>query len=122
MDRRHDPSYVSPAIDPEASEYQAVPSDRDDGLCGAAFLMVDRDALESIVKYPAAGEPYVVAVDAINNEYEEGIFEGTMKIHADQFLTEFYLRGVKDNALVMGELPGSRMKDVVWSGSFSERY
>ena len=27
-------------------------------------------------------------MDAINNRYEEGVLEGTMKIHADDFLTE----------------------------------
>ncbi|KAF6223203.1 hypothetical protein HO133_000045 [Letharia lupina] len=85
---RHDPSYVSPAVDPEAAEDQVVPSERDDGLCGAVFLMIDRDAMESVIRHPARGNPYVVAVDAINNHYEEGVFEGTMKIHADDFLTE----------------------------------
>lgn len=43
---RHDPSYVSPAVDPEAAEDQVVPSERDDGLCGAGFVMIDRDAME----------------------------------------------------------------------------
>ena len=55
--RRHDPSYVSPAVDPEAAEDQVVPSERDDGLCGAGFLMIDRDAMESVIRHPARGKP-----------------------------------------------------------------
>lgn len=103
------------------SEWQVAPSDRDDGLCGAVFLMVDRGALDSVLRHPAKGEPYVVPVDAVIDIYEEGPFEGEMKIHADMFLTEFYLRGVKDNVPVVGELPGSNMKDVGWRGGVSER-
>ncbi|KAF6241298.1 hypothetical protein HO173_000008 [Letharia columbiana] len=87
---RHAPSYVFPAVDPEAAEDQVVPSERDDGLCGAGFLMIGRDAMESVIRHPARGKPYVVAVDTINNHYEEGVFEGTMKIHADDFLTEYF--------------------------------
>lgn len=62
-------------VDPEASEYQVVPSDRGDGLCGAIFLMIDRDVMDSVINLPAKGEPYVIAVEAINDLCEENGFE-----------------------------------------------
>lgn len=69
---------------------------------------------------PAHGESYVVAVDAVNDQYEQGTCEGTMKIHADYFLTGFLLLSIKDNALLMRELPGSHVRDLVWSGLFQK--
>ena len=53
-----------------------MPSDRDDGLCGAGFLLVDRGALDSVLCHPAKGEPYVVDVDAVNDLYEGGVVKG----------------------------------------------
>ncbi len=52
--------------DLQVSEYQVVPSDRDDELCGAVSLMADGYAMDLIKCQTATGESYFVAVDAVN--------------------------------------------------------
>lgn len=37
-------------------------------------ITIDRDAMAPAIGHPAKGEPYVVAVDAINDLNEEGVF------------------------------------------------
>ena len=78
--------------DLQVSECQVVSSDRDDELCGANSLMVDRPGMDLITCQTATGESYVVAVDAVNDLYELGEFEGELKIHAGESMTNSYLK------------------------------
>ena len=114
--RNFNPCYLAPE-DPKEPSREA----RDHRLCESADLMINRDAMESVIHPPAKGEPYVIAVDVEGAESEQYAaeigedertarelvqceYEGTMRVHCEVFLTESYRRSVKDDMLVMGEI------------------
>ena len=51
-----------------------MPANRDEGSCGAVFLVVGEDAIDSVLYHPVRGDSYVGAVDAVNDPLEEKCF------------------------------------------------
>lgn len=89
--------------------------------------MIDAAAMHSINHHSQQRPGYVIAIDADSEESEQWTakegsetemvqceYDGTMKVHLEYFLTEFYLRSIKDQVLTMGEIHGK--PDAVWSG------
>ena len=103
------------------------PPNRDDGLCEDACLMIDEDSMQSVISHTEDRPGYVIAVDAASEESEQWTgkegnedeliqcdYDGTMKVHVEHFLTELYLRSLRNGVLTMGEIHGK--PDKVWSG------
>ena len=92
--------------------------------------MIDTPSMRSIINHFHDKPGYVIAVDAdseISEQYQgvEGNedelvraeYDGTMKVHIDFLLTEFYLRSIKDGNLIMGEIHGKPGKVWRWVGA-----
>lgn len=95
--------------DEEEEEKGEGPLLRQDGLDESVFLVIDQDALDSLVGRDGK-EPYVVAVDAVTTvsemSNEDGVVEwdGTMMVAAGSIFDELYLRTVGRQVLIMGEI------------------
>lgn len=93
--------------------------------------MIDADSMKSVLVQTEKQPGYVVAIDADNERSEKWTskpgadeddmemvrceYDGTMKVHVEYFLTEFYLRSVKDGTLLMGEIHGKPNEIWCWS-------
>lgn len=89
--------------------------------------MIDPAAMHSVINHSQERPGYVIAIDAESEESEQWTakegsetemvqctYDGTMRVHVEYFLTEFYLRSIKDPVLSMAEIHGN--PDAVWSG------
>ena len=124
------PNYHPRVIDGENEEEPSdnePPPTRDDGLFEEACLMIDEASMQSIIDHSKDSPGYVIAIDATSEVSEqwttkEGTkdeliqceYDGTIKVDVEYFLTEFYLRSLKDGVLTMGEIHGK--PDEIWSG------
>lgn len=126
------PKYRDISNEEDAESNSSPPPPRDDGLCDLACLMIDETSMDSVLNHTKESPGYVIAVDADSEKSEQWIskpdggeddhevirceYDGTMKVHVEDFLTEFYLRSIKDGALIMGEIHGSPNR--IWSAAW----
>jgi hypothetical protein len=121
----------NPLYDPANEDGDGEPPEiRSDNLCSHVCLMIDTTAMDAILGHTEDEPGYVIAVDANNERSEqfqlqmddEGTplravavpWDGTIMVHVELLFTEFYLRSIGENLLVMGEIHGEMGK--VWSG------
>ena len=89
--------------------------------------MIDDASMNSIISHTEINPGYVIAIDANNETSEQYQFgddshdeakpvpwDGTMMINVDSIFTDFYLRGIGENSMVMGEIHGDMGE--VWDG------
>jgi len=142
----HPSSEAASRFAPIEVKMDKEPARRDDGLWEEGCLMIDEDAMDSILAYapPKNGNwrnarheaeergeeyapGYVIAVDAYGPESDGFLrvegggliprdWNGAMKVHVETLLTEFLLRGVEDAVLQMCKMHGEW--EEVWADGF----